>query len=55
MTPYLVQFTTKDGLYCEILEPNGDEYSITNFLKNVDIIRKEDIRNYVSKLWSEKD
>jgi hypothetical protein len=52
--PYLANFTI-DGLYCEVYDPNTSESSITEFLKDLDIIKKDDIGKYASKLWSEKD
>lgn len=53
LTPYFVNYTV-DGIYCIVYEPNTDEDSMTDFLKNFDVIRKADLGNYnLSKLWSE--
>ncbi len=52
LTPYFVNYTV-DEIYCSIYTPNTDEDSMTEFLKNFDVIRKTDLEDYsISKLWS---
>jgi hypothetical protein len=53
LTPYFVNYTV-DGIYCIVYNPNTDENSMTDYLKNFDVIPKTDLGKYnLSKLWSE--
>ena len=53
-TPYFVNFMI-DGFYCTVYDPDTYETSVTDFLKNLDIIKKEDLGKYTSELWTKED